>query len=150
MTVFDNIAMPLIMRQLSFTRRFPGLGRAVSGARAKRSEVERKVRAVAELLEIDDLLSRRPRQLSGGQRQRVALARAIVPEPSVFLMDEPLSNLDARLRLQMRQGLTDLHRKLCITFVYVTHDQVEAMTMSARVAVMMDGVLLQVGTPLEI
>ena len=150
MTVFENIAMPLVMRRLSFAQRFPGLGGLCPGARPLRREIDGKVRAVAGMLEIDALLARRPGQLSGGQRQRVALARAIVPEPSLFLMDEPLSNLDARLRLQMRHELTELHRKLGITFVYVTHDQVEAMTMSARVAVMMDGALLQVGTPSEI
>ena len=150
MSVFDNIAMPLLMRRLSFAQRFPWLGRLVPGSAAGRREIAQKVRDTAALLELDDLLSRRPGQLSGGQRQRVALGRALVAEPSVFLMDEPLSNLDARLRIQMRNELTDLHDKLGITFIYVTHDQVEAMTMSQRVAVMMDGALLQVGTPSEI
>ena len=150
MSVFDNIAMPLIMRRLSFAQRFPGFGRLVPGSAAGHREIARKVRDTAALLELEDLLTRRPGQLSGGQRQRVALGRALVAEPSVFLMDEPLSNLDARLRTQMRNELTDLHKKLGITFIYVTHDQVEALTMSQRVAVMMDGTLLQVGTPSEI
>ena len=150
MSVFDNIAMPLIMRRLSFGQRFPGLGRLMPGSAAGHREIARKVRDTATLLELEALLTRRPGQLSGGQRQRVALGRALVAEPSVFLMDEPLSNLDARLRTQMRNELTDLHKKLGITFIYVTHDQVEAMTMSQRVAVMMDGALLQVGTPSEI
>ena len=150
MSVADNIAMPLLMRRLSFAQRFPGLGRLLPGSRARRREILGKVQETARVLEIDGLLARRPGQLSGGQRQRVALGRALVAQPSLFLMDEPLSNLDARLRIQMRSELTDLHAKLGITFIYVTHDQVEAMTMSQRVAVLMDGSLLQVGRPADI
>lgn len=150
MSVYDNIAMPLVMQSLSFARRFPGVGRLFPGSRAVHREIAKTVEATARLLEIESLLARRPGQLSGGQRQRVALGRAMVREPSVFLMDEPLSNLDARLRIQMRNELTDLHRKLGTTFIYVTHDQVEAMTMSSRIAVMMDGEIVQLGAPAEI
>ena len=150
MSVFDNIATPLVMRNLSFAQRFPLVGPLWSGSAKRRADIRKRVAEVAQLLEIDELLDRKPGQLSGGQRQRVALGRAIAPEPCVFLMDEPLSNLDARLRLQMRSELTDLHRRLGATFIYVTHDQVEAMAMSQRVAVMMDGRVVQIGTPSEI
>jgi multiple sugar transport system ATP-binding protein len=150
LSAFDNIAMPLVMRQQTFAQRFPLLGRLLPGAGERRRRIADKVAAVARLLEIEPLLGRRPGQLSGGQRQRVALGRAIASEPSVFLMDEPLSNLDARLRIQMRNELAELHRKLGISFIYVTHDQVEAMSMSQRVAVMMDGALIQVGTPHQV
>src|SRR5690606_23428414 len=115
-----------------------------------RAEIAEAVRQVASQVEIEALLGRRPAQLSGGQRQRVALARAMVRQPRVFLMDEPLSNLDARLRVHMRGELSELHRRLGATFIYVTHDQVEAMTMSTRVALMMDGEIVQVATPDEI
>lgn len=150
LSVFENIAMPLVMRRLSFAQRFPGVGRYMPGSKRILSDISETVRRTAALLELDELLDRRPGQLSGGQRQRVALGRALAAEPSVFLMDEPLSNLDARLRTQMRNELTELHSKLGITFIYVTHDQIEAMTMSQRVAVMMEGDLLQIGTPSEI
>jgi multiple sugar transport system ATP-binding protein len=150
LSVFDNIAMPLVMRRQTFLQRLPFAGRLMPGAGERRRDIARKVEAVARLLEIEGLLKRRPGQLSGGQRQRVALGRAIASEPSVFLMDEPLSNLDARLRIQMRNELTDLHRQLGATFIYVTHDQVEAMSMSQRIAVMMDGALIQVGMPHEV
>ena len=106
--------------------------------------------AVAEMLDIVPLLERQPKALSGGQRQRVALGRAIVRKPSVFLMDEPLSNLDAKLRVMMRAELIKLHQRLASTFIYVTHDQTEAMTMGSRIVVMKDGVIQQVGTPSEI
>ncbi len=104
----------------------------------------------AQILGIEDLLKRKPRQLSGGQRQRVALGRAIVRDPAVFLFDEPLSNLDAKLRVQTRAEISKLHQRLGTTFIYVTHDQVEAMTMATRIAVMKDGVLQQVGAPQEL
>jgi multiple sugar transport system ATP-binding protein len=112
--------------------------------------ITRDVHNAAQTLGIEDLLARKPRQLSGGQRQRVAVGRALVREPQAFLLDEPLSNLDAKLRVHMRTEISELHRRLGATFIYVTHDQAEAMTMSNRIAVMMDGELLQVATPEEI
>ena len=115
-----------------------------------KSEIERKVSATADLLQLSELLERKPRQLSGGQRQRVAMGRAIVREPSVFLFDEPLSNLDAKLRVQMRLEIRQLQRQLGITSLYVTHDQVEAMTMADRMIVMNNGNAEQIGTPLEV
>jgi multiple sugar transport system ATP-binding protein len=135
MTVAKNIESPLVGR---------------TSEQVSRSERAAMVQRVAEMLGLDELLSRRPGQLSGGQRQRVALARAIIRRPAVFLMDEPLSNLDAKLRAQTRTDIVDLHRELGATFVYVTHDQVEAMTMATRIAVLDDGRLQQVGTPREI
>jgi multiple sugar transport system ATP-binding protein len=132
MSVYDNMAFGLKMRK--FDRR----------------EIEKRVRQAAEILGIQALLERRPRQLSGGQRQRVALGRAIVRHPRVFLFDEPLSNLDAKLRVQMRVELKRLHHRLETTAIYVTHDQVEAMTLGDRVVVMKDGVVQQVGEPLEL
>jgi multiple sugar transport system ATP-binding protein len=114
------------------------------------AEREERVESVAEMLEIEDLLDRKPKQLSGGQQQRVALGRAIVRDPAVFLMDEPLSNLDAKLRAEMRTELQQLHEELGVTTVYVTHDQTEAMTMSDRMAVMDGGELQQVGRPLDL
>ena len=113
-------------------------------------EIERRVNEAATLLQIDHLLDRRPRELSGGQRQRVALGRAIVREPKVFLMDEPLSNLDAKLRVEMRASIKKLHLRLGVTTVYVTHDQVEAMTMGTRIVVMKDGLIQQVASPIEL
>jgi multiple sugar transport system ATP-binding protein len=115
-----------------------------------RAEIDRRVADAARILGIEPLLDRKPRQLSGGQRQRVAVGRAIVRQPSVYLFDEPLSNLDAKLRVQMRAEITGLQRRLKTTTVYVTHDQVEAMTMGHRIAVLNDGDLQQVGTPLEL
>ena len=150
MTVAQNMALPLIMRQMTLAQRLPLIGRALPGTGAKRRSIDATVQQVADTLEIGHLLNRKPGQLSGGQRQRVALGRAIVRRPKVFLMDEPLSNLDAKLRVQMRAEITELHRRLGITFIYVTHDQSEAMTMSDRVAVMLDGALLQVASPQEI
>jgi multiple sugar transport system ATP-binding protein len=131
-TVFDNLAFPLKVRKKS------------------RQQIETKVKEVANLLRIEHLLNRRPKQLSGGEQQRVALGRALVREPKAFLMDEPLSNLDAKLRLYMRAELKRLHKELGITTVYVTHDQAEAMTMADKVAVMNNGVLQQSGTPDEV
>ena len=115
-----------------------------------KAEIERRVGEAAKLLQIDHLLERRPRELSGGQRQRVALGRAIVREPKVFLMDEPLSNLDAKLRVEMRASIKKLHLRLGVTTVYVTHDQVEAMTMGTRIVVMKDGLIQQVASPIEL
>jgi multiple sugar transport system ATP-binding protein len=115
-----------------------------------KGEIDRRVKEGAEILDLARFLDRKPRALSGGQRQRVALGRAIVREPSVFLMDEPLSNLDAKLRVQTRAEIARLHQRLGTTTVYVTHDQVEAMTMGDRIAVMRDGILQQVGTPQEL
>ncbi|MEM0172638.1 MAG: ABC transporter ATP-binding protein [Nitrososphaeria archaeon] len=132
MTVFQNIAFPLEVRGKN------------------KSEIEKRVKETAELLGISHLLNRKPKQLSGGQRQRVALGRAIVREPKIFLMDEPLANLDAKLRVHMRVELKKLHNELGTTTVYVTHDQVEAMSLGDRVAVLNDGFLQQVGTPKEL
>ena len=129
MNVFRNMAFGLQMRKVS------------------REEIDQRVRDTAQILGIEDLLTRRPAQLSGGQRQRVALGRAIVRDPEVFLLDEPLSNLDARLRVTMRSELVKLHRRLCVTMIYVTHDQVEAMTMGDRLVVMRGGQIQQVDTP---
>lgn len=115
-----------------------------------KEHIRQRVMETAKSTELDALLHRRPRELSGGQRQRVAMGRAIVREPAVFLFDEPLSNLDARLRVQMRLELQQLHRRLNTTSLYVTHDQVEAMTLAQRVMVMNKGVLEQLGTPVEV
>ena len=129
MTVFDNMAFGLKLRKTS------------------KDEIKRRVEEAARILDIEHLLDRKPKALSGGQRQRVALGRAIVREPKVFLLDEPLSNLDAKLRAQMRTELSKLHQKLGTTFIYVTHDQTEAMTMADRIVVMKDGLIQQVDTP---
>lgn len=129
MTVYDNMAFGLKLRK------YP------------QDEIEERVNNASNILGINSLLDRKPRQLSGGQRQRVALGRAIVRDPSVFLLDEPLSNLDAKLRVQTRAEITKLHKQLATTFIYVTHDQVEAMTMASRIAVLNHGVLQQVDTP---
>ena len=144
MTVYDNIAFGLRLREL---RGFLWQVANMSAARNVKSDIDRRVHETAKMLDIDHLLARRPKELSGGQRQRVALGRAIVRKPKVFLMDEPLSNLDAKLRIQTRAELIRLHRQLGITTVYVTHDQVEAMTMGERIAVMKDGVLQQCDVP---
>src|SRR3989475_2434555 len=117
---------------------------------APRSEIETRVRRAAEILGLSPLLERYPRQLSGGQRQRVAMGRAIVRDPQVFLFDEPLSNLDAKLRVAMRTEIKELHQRLKTTTVYVTHDQIEAMTMADKIVVMHDGIVEQIGTPLEL
>ena len=129
MSVYDNMAFGLKLRK------------------TPKAEIDRRVKEAADLLGIGQLLDRKPKQLSGGQRQRVAVGRAIVREPAVFLFDEPLSNLDAKLRVQTRAELSKLHLRLGTTFIYVTHDQVEAMTMATRIAVMKDGLLHQLDTP---
>jgi multiple sugar transport system ATP-binding protein len=150
MSASENIALPLAVGRLSLAERIPGL-RLLSPRRQRiMREIADEVRAVATQLQIDPLLSRKPGQLSGGQRQRVALARAMVRKPTLFLMDEPLSNLDAQLRVHMRDELADLHTRLGATFIYVTHDQVEAMTMSTRVAMLDGGRIAQLGTPREL
>lgn len=148
LTVADNMMTPLKMRDLSRWERLPIIGPL--SARARYRELLGQVHKAAETLRIEPLLDRKPGQLSGGQRQRAALGRALVRDPVAFLMDEPLSNLDAALRVHMRTELTELHRRLGTTFVYVTHDQAEALTMSDRMAVMRDGRILQVGPPDEI
>jgi multiple sugar transport system ATP-binding protein len=150
LSVFDNMALPLRMRRFSKLERLPGIGRLMPGVAERRRALAGDVRAVAGQLQIEHLLGRKPGQLSGGQKQRVALGRAMVRRPRIFLMDEPLSNLDAELRVHMRSEIAQLHRRLGITFVYVTHDQAEAMTMSDRVAVMLAGRLLQFDTPSSI
>ncbi len=147
LSVGENIAVPLRMRQLNTLQRLPLIGPLMPGARAARTAIQQAVTQAATTLEIDALLNRKPGQLSGGQRQRVALGRALVRDPAAFLLDEPLSNLDAKLRVQTRTEIAELHRRLGATFVYVTHDQVEAMTMSSRIAVMMSGEILQCGAP---
>ena len=139
MTVRQNIALPLAMRNMSRLERMPGLDRLLPGARQKMRDHARQVQAIARMLQIESLLDRKPGALSGGQKQRAAAARALVRDPAAFLLDEPLSNLDAALRVQMRGELTDLHRRTGRTFIYVTHDQAEAMSMSDRVAVIMHG-----------
>jgi multiple sugar transport system ATP-binding protein len=132
LSVASNLAFPLRARRMA------------------KSEIRERVARVAEQLDIGHLLERKPKELSGGQRQRVAVGRALVREPKAFLMDEPLSNLDAKLRTATRHELVDLHRRLGATFVYVTHDQVEAMTMATKIAVLNGGRLEQVGTPLDV
>jgi ABC-type sugar transport system ATPase subunit len=129
---------------------YRNLGFGLRERRTPRREVDRRVREISAVLGLDDLLKRRPAQLSGGQRQRVAMGRALVREPKVFLLDEPLSNLDAKLRVQMRAELKRLHAKLGITTIYVTHDQIEAMTLADRIVVMSAGQALQIGTPQEV
>ena len=150
LTVRQNLATPLLLRDLGFWERMPLIGGLVPGQRARKEALAAVVREAAETLKIEPLLERKPGELSGGQRQRVALGRAMVRKPAAFLMDEPLSNLDAGLRVHMRAELAQLHRSLGTTFVYVTHDQAEALTMSDRMAVMMDGDILQFGAPNEI
>lgn len=129
---------------------FANMAYSLKIAGMNRQEIEQRIEATARLLELEPFLTRKPRQLSGGQRQRVAMGRAIVRNPAVFLFDEPLSNLDARLRVQMRMEIKTLQRKLGATLLYVTHDQVEAMTLADRMVVMNNGVVEQVGTPLEV
>ncbi|CAM3640985.1 ABC transporter ATP-binding protein [Deinococcus frigens] len=132
MNVYENMAFGLKLRK------------------TPKDEIERRVRDAAKILQIEHLLGRKPKELSGGQRQRVAMGRAIVREPAVFLMDEPLSNLDAKLRVEMRSQINQLHRRLGATIVYVTHDQVEAMTLGNRIVVMRDGLIMQVDTPMNL
>ena len=150
LTVYKNMAVPLMLRSLKWYQRFPVIGKFFNNGFKKYNDINATIENTAKMLHIEELLNRKPGQLSGGQRQRVALGRAMVRHPKVFLMDEPLSNLDAKLRIQMRAEIAQLHQKLQTTFIYVTHDQTEAMTMSDRVAIMMDGKLLQVGTPQEV
>ena len=150
LTVRENLATPLLLRDLSAWQRLPLVGLFVAGRRARVRALMGVVLETARTLKIEHLLDRKPGQLSGGQRQRVALGRAMVRNPAAFLMDEPLSNLDAGLRVHMRAELAELHRALGTTFIYVTHDQAEALTMSDRLAVMMNGELLQIGRPSEI
>ena len=126
------------------------MGFALKLRGAPKAEIESRVRRAAEILDVVPLLGRYPRQLSGGQRQRVAMGRAIVRDPQVFLFDEPLSNLDAKLRVQMRAEIKELHQRLKTTTVYVTHDQIEAMTMADRIVVLRDGVVEQIGAPLDL
>ena len=132
MSVYDNMAFALKLRKID------------------KKIIEDKVKAAAEILNITELLQRKPKALSGGQRQRVAIGRAIVREPKVFLMDEPLSNLDAKLRNQMRAEIIKLHKRINTTFIYVTHDQTEAMTLGDRIVIMKDGFVQQIGTPQEV
>ena len=132
MTVYDNMAFPLKLAKMS------------------KAEIDKKVREAAEILGITEYLERKPKALSGGQRQRVAIGRAIVRNPKVLLMDEPLSNLDAKLRNQMRAEIIKLRKRIDTTFIYVTHDQTEAMTLGDRIVIMKDGVIQQVGTPQEV
>ncbi|MBP5857484.1 sn-glycerol-3-phosphate ABC transporter ATP-binding protein UgpC [Marivibrio halodurans] len=142
--VFQNYALyahKSVYGNLAFGLRMRG---------ASKAEIDKRVREAAATLGIDDLLERRPKQLSGGQRQRVALGRALVRDPDAFLLDEPLSNLDAKLRVRMREEIGSLHSRIGTSMIYVTHDQVEAMTLGNRIAVMKDGRLQQVGAPLEV
>lgn len=132
MTVFENIAFPLKMRKMT------------------KNDIEKKVIEAAKILDIEHLLKRKPKQLSGGQRQRVALGRAIVRKPKVFLLDEPLSNLDAKLRVEMRASIKKLHKELDTTFIYVTHDQIEALTMGDKISVINKGEIMQTDSPNEI
>ena len=150
LTVQQNMMVPLKLRRLSILERFPIIGWLMPNRRSKLGEIVNKVQVASETLQITHLLDRKPGQLSGGQQQRVAVGRAMVREPVAFLMDEPLSNLDAGLRVHMRAEISELHRDLKTTFIYVTHDQAEALTMSDRMAVMMDGEILQLDTPNEI
>ncbi len=132
MTVYDNMAFGLKIRKFS------------------KEEIAKRVNEAAKILDIEELLDRKPKALSGGQRQRVAVGRAIVRQPKVFLFDEPLSNLDAKLRVQMRAEISSLHNRLKATMIYVTHDQVEAMTMADKIVVLKDGIIQQIGSPLEL
>lgn len=149
-TVRQNIALPLVMRETSVWERLPVVGSFMNGYRQRRAEIDRKVEATAQSMAIKHLLERKPSQLSGGQKQRVAAARALVRKPKLLLMDEPLSNLDAKLRLQLRREIVATHRAHGATTVYVTHDQSEAMSMADRIAVVLEGEIKQVGTPSEI
>ena len=150
LTARQNMALPLVMRRLSRWQRTPFVGRLLPGTRATLAAIRTDVEDAAHTLQIDALLDRKPGQMSGGQRQRVALGRALVRHPKAFLMDEPLSNLDASLRVHTRTEIVDLHRRAGVTTLYVTHDQEEALSMADRVAVMMGGRLLQIAAPEEI
>ena len=146
MTVYENIAFPLKLKKISET---DANGKTVQ-KKMPNNEIDRRVREAAAILDITQFLDRKPKALSGGQRQRVAIGRAIVRSPKVLLMDEPLSNLDAKLRNQMRAEIIKLREKIDTTFIYVTHDQVEAMTLGDRIVIMRDGYIQQIGTPQEV
>ena len=150
MTVAQNLALPLVMRDFSRVERLPFAGRLSRGVAERRRAIMAAVERAAAMVDLTQLLSRKPKQLSGGQRQRVALARALVRQPRLFLLDEPLSNLDAALRATTRTEIVDLQRRLGVTTVYVTHDQTEAMTMASRIAVMIEGRIIQLAEPREI
>jgi len=150
MTVAQNLAFPLVMRDLSRLERLPLVRRLNHRVAAKYRDIRATIEETAALVELSSLLERKPKQLSGGQQQRVALARALVRQPSLFLLDEPLSNLHAALRASTRTEIVELQRRLGVTTVYVTHDQTEAMTMARRIAVMMDGKIVQMGQAEEI
>ena len=150
LTVRRNLETPSRLRDYNAFERLPLIGNFSPSKKEKTESINQLVNKTSETLKISELLDRKPGQLSGGQRQRVALGRAMVREPVAFLMDEPLSNLDAALRVHMRSELSELHNSLKTTFVYVTHDQAEALTMSSRMAVMIDGNLLQLDTPQEV
>ena len=146
MTVYENIAFPLKLKKIAET----DADGKTHLKKMPNDEIDRRVREAAEVLDITQFLDRKPKALSGGQRQRVAIGRAIVRDPAVFLMDEPLSNLDAKLRNQMRAEIIKLREKIDTTFIYVTHDQVEAMTLGDRIVIMRDGYIQQIGTPQEV
>jgi multiple sugar transport system ATP-binding protein len=150
MSVYDNIAFPLIMDRFKPWYHVPIINSIARRILRNTAEVKSKVEEVAHMLELEPMLTRRPRTLSGGQRQRVAVARALVRDPDLYLLDEPLSNLDAKLRTQMRSEITDLYKKVKKSFIYVTHDQVEAMTMATKMIVMNDGEIRQIGSPEEV
>ena len=146
MTVYENIAFPLKLKKIAET----DADGKTHLKKMPNDEIDRRVREAAEVLDITQFLDRKPKALSGGQRQRVAIGRAIVREPKVLLMDEPLSNLDAKLRNQMRAEIIKLRQRINTTFIYVTHDQTEAMTLGDRIVIMKDGVIQQIGTPQEV
>ena len=150
LSVAQNIALPLTMRHLSAIGRLPFIGSLVPGTAEARRTIMTKVVDAAEALGLTELLDRKPSQLSGGQKQRVALGRALVRDPSLFLLDEPLSNLDARLRIRMRSEISALHRRTGKAFVYVTHDQTEAMAMADQIVVMIGGKVAQTGSPRDL
>ncbi|QRV25631.1 ABC transporter ATP-binding protein [Marinomonas foliarum] len=150
LTVAQNIALPLTMRHLSNLGRMPLLGSFVPGATEARRTIMNKVVDAAKSLGLEELLDRKPGSLSGGQKQRVALGRALVRDPALFLLDEPLSNLDARLRIRMRSEISSLHRLTGKAFVYVTHDQTEAMAMADQIVVMIGGQVAQAGSPRDL
>lgn len=150
MSVRANIGFPLVMDNFRWWHHIPIVGGIVRRSLMRRKDIAAKIEKVADMLELTDYLDRRPKALSGGQRQRVAVARSLIREPALYLLDEPLSNLDAKLRTQMRAEISALHDRVQKSFVYVTHDQVEAMTMGTRIIVLNDGVVQQYGTPKEI
>ncbi len=150
LTARQNMALPLVMRRMTAVQRLPVIGAFLAKTRDIKAAIKSEIEAAADILKITALLDRKPAQMSGGQRQRVALGRALVRHPSAFLMDEPLSNLDAALRVHMRAEIVELHRKAGVVTLYVTHDQEEALGMADRVAVMMGGRILQLATPEEI